>query len=51
MALLAAAGCDFYQGYLISRPLALDDLGVWAMQRLMEKARENAQSPERRARA
>jgi diguanylate cyclase (GGDEF)-like protein len=51
MALLAAAGCDLYQGYLISRPLALDDLGVWAMQRLMEKARENAQSPERRARA
>ncbi len=51
MALLAAAGCDLYQGYLISRPLALDDLGIWAMQRLMEKARENAQSPERRARA
>ena len=51
MALLAAAGCDLYQGYLISRPLALDDLGIWAMERLMEKAREGARKPERRARA
>ena len=51
MALLAAAGCDFYQGYLISRPLALDDLGIWAMQRMMEKAREATKTPDRRARA
>ncbi len=51
MALLAAAGCDLYQGYLICRPQALDELGVWAMQRLVEKARETAQSPDRRARA
>ena len=51
MALLAAAGCDFYQGYLISRPLTQEELGVWAMQRLMEKAREAARKPERRARA
>ena len=47
MALLAAAGCDFYQGYLISRPLTQEELGVWAMQRLMEKARESAQQGRR----
>jgi EAL domain-containing protein (putative c-di-GMP-specific phosphodiesterase class I) len=51
MALLAAAGCDLYQGYLISRPLTLEEIGIWAMQRLVEKAREAAQSPDRRARA
>ncbi len=51
MGLLAAAGCDFYQGYLICKPQPLEDLGIWAMQRLVEKAREVAQSPERRARA
>ncbi|WP_312418135.1 EAL domain-containing protein, partial [Shinella sp.] len=49
MSLLAAAGCDLYQGYLISRPLALDDLGVWAMQRLLDTARETMRSAERRA--
>ena len=51
MALLAAAGCDLYQGYLISRPLTLEEIGIWAMQRLVEKAREAAQAPERRVRA
>ncbi|GMB81687.1 GGDEF domain-containing phosphodiesterase [Shinella zoogloeoides] len=51
MTLLAAAGCDLYQGYLISRPLTLEDLGIWAMQRLIDKAREDAQTQERRARA
>jgi diguanylate cyclase (GGDEF)-like protein len=51
MALLAAAGCDLYQGYLISRPLTLEEIGIWAMQRLVEKAREAAQTPDRRARA
>ena len=51
MGLLAAAGCDFYQGYLICKPQPLEDLGIWAMQRLVEKARDAAHSPERRARA
>lgn len=51
MALLAAAGCDLYQGYLISRPLTLEEIGIWAMQRLVERAREATQSTERRARA
>ncbi len=40
MTLLAAAGCDLYQGYLISPPLSLDDIGVWAMQRLVAQARQ-----------
>ncbi len=47
MTLLAAAGCDLYQGYLISEPRTIDDLGLWAMQRLMEQAREK--SPAARA--
>ncbi|MCF3641678.1 bifunctional diguanylate cyclase/phosphodiesterase [Rhizobium sp. TRM95111] len=42
LTLLAAAGCDLYQGYLISKPLSAEDLGVWAMQRLVEQAREAA---------
>nr|WP_210333516.1 bifunctional diguanylate cyclase/phosphodiesterase [Rhizobium sp. ARZ01] len=46
MALLAAAGCDLYQGYLISQPLTAEDLGIWAMQRLMKQAKAAAgQSP------
>ena len=51
MSLLAAAGCDLYQGYLISRPLSLEEIGIWAMQRLVDKARATAQTPDRRARA
>lgn len=47
MALLAAAGCDLYQGYLISRPLTLEEIGVWAMQRLMDKARETISAGQR----
>lgn len=35
---LTRAGCDFFQGYLISRPLALDELGIWALHRLGETA-------------
>lgn len=49
MALLAAAGCDLYQGYLISRPLPLKEIGIWAMQRLVEQARDAARPAERRA--
>lgn len=30
-AMLAAAGCDHLQGYLISKPLTLSDLGIWAL--------------------
>jgi diguanylate cyclase (GGDEF)-like protein len=51
MALLAAAGCDLYQGYLICKPQPIEELGIWAMQRLMEKAREMTQTLELRARA
>jgi c-di-GMP phosphodiesterase len=42
LSLLAAAGCDLYQGYLISKPLTVNDLGLWAMQRMLETAREAA---------
>ncbi|NHT78842.1 bifunctional diguanylate cyclase/phosphodiesterase [Rhizobiaceae bacterium CRRU44] len=34
VAFLTRAGCDFFQGYLISKPLALDELGIWALHRL-----------------
>ncbi|MBB4184193.1 diguanylate cyclase (GGDEF)-like protein [Sinorhizobium terangae] len=33
LAMLTAAGCDRFQGYLISKPLSLDDLGIWALTR------------------
>ncbi|CZT34398.1 putative bifunctional diguanylate cyclase/phosphodiesterase [Rhizobium sp. 9140] len=38
VACLTHAGCDFFQGYLISKPLALDELGIWALHRLGETA-------------
>ncbi|MDO9415698.1 MAG: EAL domain-containing protein [Pararhizobium sp.] len=31
MMMLTAAGCDLFQGYLISKPLTLDDLRIWAL--------------------
>ncbi|HVK90551.1 MAG TPA: EAL domain-containing protein [Mycoplana sp.] len=43
ISLLAAAGCDFYQGYLITQPLTAEDLGIWAMQRVMKQARRDTQ--------
>ncbi|WEX78208.1 EAL domain-containing protein [Sinorhizobium numidicum] len=33
LAMLTAAGCDRFQGYLISKPLSLDDLAIWALTR------------------
>lgn len=45
MTLLAAAGCDLYQGYLISEPRTAEDLGIWAMQRLLQQARGKAEAP------
>ncbi|MDX3927344.1 MAG: EAL domain-containing protein [Shinella sp.] len=42
LSLLAAAGCDLYQGYLISKPQTIEDIGIWAMQRLIDQAREAA---------
>ncbi len=33
LAMLTAAGCDQFQGYLISKPLPLLDLSVWALRR------------------
>ena len=52
LSLLAAAGCDLYQGYLISKPLAVNDLGLWAMQRMLDQARDTTgQASGRRATA
>ncbi len=31
LAMLTAAGCDHFQGYLISKPLILPDLTIWAL--------------------
>ncbi|QRM54820.1 GGDEF domain-containing phosphodiesterase [Sinorhizobium sp. BG8] len=44
LTLLAAAGCDLFQGYLISKPLKIKDVGIWAMQRLVDQARETARA-------
>ncbi|MDR6757302.1 diguanylate cyclase (GGDEF)-like protein [Mycoplana sp. BE70] len=49
MTLLAAAGCELYQGYLISKPLTAEDLGIWAMQRLMQQAKETTRKTAARA--
>ncbi len=35
LAMLTAAGCDRFQGYLISKPLSLEDLAIWALGRTM----------------
>jgi hypothetical protein len=32
------AGCDHFQGYLISKPLALPDLSIWALKQAAEIA-------------
>jgi c-di-GMP phosphodiesterase len=31
LAMLTAAGCDHFQGYLISKPLMLPELAIWAL--------------------
>ncbi|MCV9963060.1 EAL domain-containing protein [Pararhizobium sp. BT-229] len=38
LALLTAAGCDQFQGYLISKPLPLFDLSIWALKQAAENA-------------
>jgi diguanylate cyclase (GGDEF)-like protein len=35
-AFLGLAGCNLFQGYLISKPLTLDELGTWARERDQE---------------
>ncbi|RVM24837.1 GGDEF domain-containing protein [Sinorhizobium meliloti] len=34
LAMLTAAGCDRFQGYLISKPLPLAELAIWALSRV-----------------
>lgn len=43
MAILSAAGCDNYQGYLISKPLTLEDLGIWSLSRTAALAGRSGQ--------
>lgn len=38
--MLTAAGCDLFQGYLISKPLPLEDLGIWALTRTARYGQE-----------
>lgn len=38
LAMLTAAGCDRFQGYLISKPLPLEDLVIWALTRTARHA-------------
>ena len=40
-AMLTAAGCDNFQGYLISKPLALADLSIWALKQAAETATDD----------
>lgn len=44
LAMLTAAGCDRFQGYLISKPLALEDLAIWALSRTV-RHQEERRSP------
>ncbi len=38
LAMLTAAGCDHFQGYLISKPLTLPDLSIWALKQTAQIA-------------
>lgn len=42
LAMLKAAGCDLFQGYLISKPLSAEDLKIWALQHSAALLAENA---------
>lgn len=38
LAMLTAAGCDHFQGYLISKPLVAADLAIWALKQTVKIA-------------
>ncbi len=40
LSMLTAAGCDLFQGYLISKPLPIGDLGIWALTRTARYAHD-----------
>ncbi|WP_077962188.1 putative bifunctional diguanylate cyclase/phosphodiesterase [Ensifer adhaerens] len=42
LAMLTAAGCDLFQGYLISKPLPIEDLAIWALTRTARYAHGEA---------
>ncbi|MBZ7920685.1 bifunctional diguanylate cyclase/phosphodiesterase [Ensifer adhaerens] len=41
LSMLTAAGCDLFQGYLISKPLPIEDLAIWALTRTARYARDD----------
>ncbi|HEV7317157.1 MAG TPA: EAL domain-containing protein [Ensifer sp.] len=42
LSMLTAAGCDLFQGYLISKPLPIDDLAIWALTRTARYASDES---------
>ncbi|WP_043625954.1 bifunctional diguanylate cyclase/phosphodiesterase [Ensifer sp. ZNC0028] len=42
LSMLTAAGCDLFQGYLISKPLPIEDLAIWALTRTARYAHDEA---------
>ncbi|OCP00292.1 MULTISPECIES: GGDEF domain-containing phosphodiesterase [unclassified Ensifer] len=40
LSMLTAAGCDLFQGYLISKPLPIEDLAIWALTRTARYAND-----------
>lgn len=43
LSMLTAAGCDLFQGYLISKPLPIEDLAIWALTRTARHANDEGQ--------
>ncbi|MGE6781341.1 putative bifunctional diguanylate cyclase/phosphodiesterase [Ensifer adhaerens] len=43
LSMLTAAGCDLFQGYLISKPLPIEDLAIWALTRTARYAHDDGQ--------
>jgi diguanylate cyclase (GGDEF)-like protein len=43
LSMLTAAGCDLFQGYLISKPLPIEDLAIWALTRTARYAGDEGQ--------
>ncbi len=43
LSMLTAAGCDLFQGYLISKPLPIEDLAIWALTRTARYAHGDGQ--------
>ncbi|MBD9622178.1 EAL domain-containing protein [Ensifer sp. ENS06] len=51
LSMLTAAGCDLFQGYLISKPLPIEDLAIWALTRTARYAHDEALDEQQSRRA